>query len=224
MNLDRLALVALASLAVAGCMAPVGPVEVTRFHAPDAARLGQGTVRLEPAPGMNGEDLEFRSYAAAVERELLRVGYGAQVAGSGMTDQIAQVSLTRRSLAAGREGGPVSVGMGAGTGSYGSGVGVGVGINLSGPPPEQVTTELFVMIRDRASDKSLWEGRARFTVRASSARRNWPRRCSRAFPAARAKLSSSNDRDPFRVRFGQYRGSRRGRQRSPPRDPQGPPV
>jgi hypothetical protein len=168
LKLIALAAATLASLAMAGCVAPVGPVEVTRFHAPDTSRLGQGTVRVEPAPGMDGASLEFRSYAAAVERELQRIGYASQVAGSGMADQVAQVSLTRRSLVPGRDGNPVSVGVGAGTGSYGSSVGVGIGINLSGPPPEEVTSELSVMLRDRASGQSLWEGRASFTVRAGS--------------------------------------------------------
>ena len=61
-------------------------------------------------------------------------------------------------------GGPVSVGVGGSTGSYGSGLGVGIGLNLSGPPPEQVETELAVAIRDRKTDKVLWEGRASFTA------------------------------------------------------------
>ena len=60
------------------------------------------------------------------------------------------------------------MGVGGSTGSYGSGLGVGIGLNLSGPPPEQVETELAVAIRDRKTDKVLWEGRASFTVKASS--------------------------------------------------------
>ena len=56
----------------------------------------------------------------------------------------------------------------AGTGSYGSGLGVGLGINLSGPPPEQVGTEMSVTIRDRATGQSVWEGRASFAVRADA--------------------------------------------------------
>lgn len=168
MKLIALAAATLASLTMAGCVAPVGPVEVTRFHAPDTARFGQGTVRIEPAPGVDGASLEFKSYAAAVEQELQRIGYASQGAAPGMADQIAQISLTRRTSGPGRDGSPVSVGVGAGTGSYGSSVGVGIGVNLSGPPPEEVTTELAVMLRERASGQSLWEGRASFTVRAGS--------------------------------------------------------
>ena len=39
---------------------------------------------------------------------------------------------------------------------------------MSGPPPEQVETLLGVTIKDRASGKALWEGKASFAVRATS--------------------------------------------------------
>lgn len=158
--------VALALLAT-GCVAPVGPVEVTRFHGPDTAVLGRGSVQVEPAPGMDGQSLEFRAYLAAVARELTRVGYVEAAAGSGSA-QVAVVKVAREVFQPERARGPVSVGVGGATGSYGSGVGLGIGIDLSGPPPEQVSTELAVTIKDRSSGAALWEGRATFTVRATS--------------------------------------------------------
>lgn len=157
---------ALAALALAGCVTPVGPVEVTRFHVPDTSRLGRGTIAVEPAPGMVAESLEWRTYAAAVGRQLALVGYAEQTAGVG--DQVAQVRLQRQVFQPERRRGPVSVGVGGSTGSYGSGVGMGVGIDLSGPPPEVVETELAVTIKDRASGQPLWEGRSSFTVTAKS--------------------------------------------------------
>lgn len=159
---------ALAVLAVAGCVAPVGPVEVTRFHLPDTARLGQGSVAVEPAQGVDAQSLEFRSYAAAVSRELQRIGYSELIAGGRSSESVVLVSIERESFRRDRNGSPVSVGVGGATGSYGSGVGIGVGLNLSGPPPETVETRLAVTIRNRASGQSLWEGRASFSVRASS--------------------------------------------------------
>ena len=42
------AAVALASLA--GCVAPVGPVEVTRFHLPDTGTLGHGPIAVDLSP------------------------------------------------------------------------------------------------------------------------------------------------------------------------------
>jgi len=160
--------VTISLVALSGCVAPVGPVEVTRFHLPDTSRLGQGTIAVEPAEGIDGSSLEFRSYAGAVARELQRIGYTEMVAGSASSEQVAIVSLERRNFRFDRSGSPVSVGVGGSTGSYGSGVGVGIGLNLSGPPPEQVETRISVTIRDRASGQSLWEGRASFTVKASS--------------------------------------------------------
>lgn len=160
------ALVAAATMS--GCVSPVGPVEVTRFHAPGAIPLGQGTISVEPAPGQQ-DGIEFRTYAGAVMRELQRVGYVDTAAtGAGPGNQVATLSVERRAYRPGRYGSPVSVGMGGATGSYGSGVGVGIGLDLSGPPPEQVETRMHVMIRERASGSTIWEGRASFAVRASS--------------------------------------------------------
>jgi hypothetical protein len=161
---------ALGLAVLSGCVAPVGPVEVTRFHAPDIARLGQGTIRVEPAPGQ-ADDLEFRTYAAAVARELTRLGYAEAMPGAGASRQVALLTLERQTFKPQRGRGPVSVGVGGGTGGYGSGVGVGLGIDLSGPPKDQIGTRIFVAIRERAAPATataLWEGRAQFTVRADS--------------------------------------------------------
>jgi hypothetical protein len=160
--------VLLASIALSGCVAPVGPVEVTRFHLPDTTPLGQGAIRVEAGPGADGTSIEFRTYAAAVARELTRLGYTEAAPGAPAGSQIAVLTLDRRTLVPARRGSPVSVGLGGGTGSYGSGVGVGLGINLSGPPPEMVQTELAVTIRERGTGRSLWEGRANFAVKSSS--------------------------------------------------------
>ncbi len=151
------------ALALSACVAPTGPVEVTRFHVPEVARLS-GTIAVAPAPGMDPASLELRTFQAAVGRELQRVGY--RETGDGA--QVAEVRLERRTLQAARTRSPVSVGVGGSTGSYGSSVGMGLGIDLSGPPPAMTETLLGVMIRDRASGKVLWEGRASFAVRASS--------------------------------------------------------
>jgi hypothetical protein len=162
----HLAAAALA-LTLTGCAATVGPVEVTRFHLPDTTRLGRGTIAVEPAPGMVADTLEFRSFAAAVGRQLVLAGYREVLPGE-PADQVALVRLERHVYRAERRGGPVSVGVGGATGSYGSGVGLGIGFDLSGPPPDLVQTELGVTIRDRGAAQSLWEGRSRFAVTAKS--------------------------------------------------------
>lgn len=160
----RIALPILALAALAGCVAPVGPVEVTRFHVPDAP-LGRGPIAVVPAPGMPDTSLELRAYQAAISRELARIGYAPAAPGGA---QVAEVRLMRRTWQPERERGPVSVGVGAGGGSYGSGAGLGVGIDLSGRPAAQTETELGVMIKDRPGGRTIWEGRALFMVRADS--------------------------------------------------------
>ncbi len=152
---------------LSACVAPVGPVSVTRFHVPDVGPLGKGAIAVEPGAGMDAGSLEFRSYAAAVARQLSLLGYGEGASGSS-TPQFAVLRLERRVIQAPRVSSPVTVGVGGSTGSFGSGLGVGIGLNLSGPPPEMVETDLAVTIKDRASGAALWEGRASFSVRTSS--------------------------------------------------------
>ena len=164
--MKRLALAAvLAGTMLAGCVAPVGPVQVTRFHAPDVSPLGKGAIAVEAAPGSDPASLEWQTYSAAVTRQLILLGYTEAKPGSG--GQVALVKLSRRTLAPPGSS-PVSVGVGGSTGSYGSGVGLGVGINLSPKPAAEIATDLSVSIRDRASGATLWEGRATFVVSGKS--------------------------------------------------------
>lgn len=165
MNRLKIAALGPGLLALSACVTPVGPVEVTRFHVEDVSPLGKGTISVEPAPGSDGNSLEWQTYKAAVARQLVLIGYTEAAPGAGA--QIAQVRLTRAAFKAGGSS-PVRVGVGGSTGTYGSGVGVGVGFNLSPGSKQQVATELAVSIRDRASGKVLWEGRASFTVGSGS--------------------------------------------------------
>jgi hypothetical protein len=158
--------VILPALALAGCVAPTGPVEVTRFHLADTAML-RGAITVEAAPGMDPGSIELRTFEVAVGRELEKAGYRQEQAATA-SPQVAEVRLSRRTYQPERNRGPVSVGLGGATGTYGSSVGLGLGIDLSGKPPQMTETTLGVMIRDRASRQVVWEGRAAFAVRADS--------------------------------------------------------
>lgn len=165
-----LAAIIAATLALAACTTPQGLVEVTRFVDPaGAARLGQGTVFVESAPG-SPDGLEAAPYKAAVAAELTRLGY--RESNRAEAGQIAQVRVNRYVETAEGRRSPVSVGVGGSTGSYGSGVGVGIGINLGGGRGPQTGTQLGVTLRDaRASGGSgvnLWEGRAELRTAAKS--------------------------------------------------------
>ena len=149
-------------LAVSACATPQGPIEVTRFVDPaGSARLGQGTVFVESAPG-SPDGLEAAPYKAAVAAALTRLGYRETERANAA--QIAQVRIDRYSESPEGHRNPVSVGVGGSTGSYGSGVGLGLGINLGGGPRATIGTQLAVTLRDaRASGTgatNLWEGRA----------------------------------------------------------------
>lgn len=149
-------------LAVSACATPQGPIEVTRFVDPaGSARLGQGTVFVESAPGAL-DGLEAAPYKAAVAAELTRLGY-RETARAGAS-QVAQVRVDRYTETPEGRRSPVSVGVGGSTGSYGSGVGLGVGINLGGGPRPTTGTQLAVTLRDAnasaTSAVNLWEGRA----------------------------------------------------------------
>ena len=159
---------AMASLALAACATAPGPVEVTRFVAPDTAgQLAQGTVFVASMDGQDDDSLFLAPYKSAVAAELVRLGYTESDRES--ADQIATVSLEKYVLeAGGARRSPVSVGVGGSTGTYGSGVGVGIGINLGGGERDKVGTELAVTIRDAATSASLWEGRADFRVKDNS--------------------------------------------------------
>ncbi len=156
-----------AALALAACTTAPGPVEVTRFVAPERiGQLGQGRIFVESMAGPEGDSLALAPYKSAVAEELRRLGYvESDRAGAG---QIARVGVQRYTL--GSEGGrsPVSVGVGGSTGSYGSGMGVGLGINLGGGSREKLGTELTVRILDKVTQASLWEGRADFQVAENS--------------------------------------------------------
>lgn len=162
----NLALVLAAVTPLTGCVAPVGPVEVTRFHVADVSPLGRGAIAVEPAPGVDGTAIEWRSYQVAVMRQLVLAGYTEAASGAG--DQVAQVRLERVTFKPARPRKAINVGLGGATGSAGSAVGLGVGIDLTPRPAQQVETRLAVTIRQRSSGAVLWEGRASFTVGAGS--------------------------------------------------------
>ena len=151
------------ALALTACATTPGPVEVTRFVAPEAAsQLGQGTIFVASAEDGEDNSLALMPYKSAVADQLRILGYVETDRAS--ADQIATVRIERYVLTAQGRRSPVSVGVGGRTGSYGSGVGVGIGINLGGGERDKVGSELSVTIRSAASEANLWEGRADLRV------------------------------------------------------------
>lgn len=145
------------ALLLAGC-ATTQPVEVTRFHLDQP--IGRGTIDVQPLATAGPASLEFKTYAAAVQGELLRVGYSAAAPGA-TAQYLATVNFMRASRGTVDLGPPVTLGLGVGSfGRHvGGGVGGGIGIGKH-RHKELITSELSVRITDRGSGSTVWEGRA----------------------------------------------------------------
>lgn len=157
MRIPRSIIAGFGVLALAGC-ATTQPVEVTRFHLDQP--IGRGTIDVEPVAAAGPASLEFKTYAAAVEGELLRLGYTAPADG-GTAQYLATVNFMRTSRGTIDEGPPLTIGLGVG--GFGRNVGgggdVGFGVGKH-RHKELIVSQLSVRITDRASGSTIWEGRA----------------------------------------------------------------
>lgn len=173
MMIQRLAIAAGMTIALAACATTTPPVSVTRFHNAETMPIGTGTVTI--APAMESEDggsLEKRSYDAAVLRELQRVGFQealpSTASGAPAGEYLVRVLVDQSLLTAGGQRSPVSVGVGGRTGGYRSGVGLGIGINLGGKPKDKIVTELSVRISRQSDGNVVWEGRSSIEAKEGS--------------------------------------------------------
>jgi hypothetical protein len=160
-SLFRIAALSFASLALTACAASMPAANVTRFHNAPVTPVTTGTISItSPAESSEGTVLEYGTYAAAVRRELQRVGYTETASGATSSEYVARISVQQSRISADGGRSPVSVGVGGSTGSYGSGIGLGIGIDLSGKPKDRIGTELSVRISRRADNQAVWEGRS----------------------------------------------------------------
>jgi len=164
MSMLRKTAIAAACLTLSACAVPVGPVEVARFHLPDTAGLGHGTIAVTAGPGMAQGDLELQTYETAVERKLGALGYSP--ASPDQAEQIAQIRIARSEIDDGVN--TTHVGVSAAGSTHASAMGIGVAIPIGPRNARRTATDLAMVIRDRASGKVLWEGRASFTVSSTS--------------------------------------------------------
>ena len=148
-------------LLVGGCTTMTPPTQVTRFHTLDLPVPGAGSYHI--LAGAPGQPDEWTSHAAAVGRELVRLGLSPQRAGAAdVADYLVSVAVERRETTP-----PLAetrIGVGAG---HGGGVGADVGLLFGGNRPT-VTLRLIVRIRRPDAAVTLWEGRAVMTVPAAA--------------------------------------------------------
>lgn len=162
---------------LAGCSTGIGGgggvqsgVDVTRFHL--GQPLARGQISVEAFDQADVNSIEFRSYAAAVERQLAALGWtivGSAQGSNRLSEQVALVDVQQGSREALARRSPVSIGVGGGTGGFRSGVGGGVNFGLGGGRGgELVGTLLEVRIKRRSEGTVFWEGRASLEARAGA--------------------------------------------------------
>ncbi len=164
MLLRSVSALGLAGIGLAACTTTsIPPTEVIRYHL--GAPIARGTIDVEPQTGGGAASLEFKTYAAAVQSQLLKIGYAPPVPGT--PSQFFGVVSFQRSVVAGPpRRSPFSIGLGGGgfSGGRGGGVGLGGGVGIpigGGGRNEIVVTELSVTINRRADQTPVWEGHAR---------------------------------------------------------------
>ncbi len=161
--LPKLTLLAAAVLALAGC-ATQRTAEVTRFHLNQP--IPPDTISLVPIFGSDAFNLEYRTYADALTRELTAAGFRPiNNDGKSAYEAILKVEQTTRPLGRERRS-SVSFGFGLGGGGgyhggVGGGVGVGTTVPVGAPRQDFVRVNLLSLQIKRRSDSTIvWEGRA----------------------------------------------------------------
>ncbi len=170
MTIRSLAALGIAGAGLAACSTvQLPPTQVIRYHL--GAPVARGTIGVIPVTSGAPASIEFKTYAAAVETQLLRNGYTLPAAGS-QPDLIATVAFTRANRSGPPRRSPFSIGLGVGgsTGGYrGGGVGVGGGVGFpigGGGSTEIIVTELGVTIKHRVDQSPVWEGHAQSAAEA----------------------------------------------------------
>jgi hypothetical protein len=142
-------------LALAACAQSVS-TDVTRFNQFSGPPMG--TFSIKPGPDQENS-LEFTSNATLLAAELQRVGFAPAVDGK-QPDYIAGYTVTRTPFNAGKERGPVDLGVGVGGGSRGSGVGVGIGFNLGGGNSNTGFIDKLSVTMETPDGERVFEGNA----------------------------------------------------------------
>ena len=150
-----------------------GRIDVARFRAAgdEALALAHGPIAVVAMPGEEGADQRLgATFEAAVEDRLVHSGYAAAVAAEA-GGQLAEVRVVRSEAEpAEQKHKPVSGEMTMGVSNHGSMMGLAIQVDASKPRAALIGTRLETRIRDRASGRVLWEGRAEMYTRAGDER------------------------------------------------------
>ncbi len=165
MAVRSIMVLALAGASLTACATgpSLPPTEVLRYHLGEP--LDRGTIAVQPLTAGAPASIEFKSYAAAVQGQLIKVGYNPPAPGA-KPMLIATVAFTRTTQAGPPKRSPFSVGIGGGgfsggRGGGGVGLGGGVGFPIGGGGRDAIlVTEMAVTIKRSLDQSPVWEGRA----------------------------------------------------------------
>jgi len=165
MAVRSILVLALAGASLTACATgpSLPPTEVLRYHLGEP--LDRGTIAVQPLSGGAPASLEFKAYAAAVQGQLIKVGYNPPAPGA-KPMLVATVAFTRTTQAGPPKQSPFSIGIGGGgfsggRGGGGVGLGGGVGIPIGGGGRDAIlVTEMAVTIKRTVDQSPVWEGRA----------------------------------------------------------------
>jgi hypothetical protein len=144
-----------------------GKVQVSRFTAEDidGATLGHGSIGVAEMPGSTGDARQGATFEAAVVDQLAKAGYDT-VTPDGEHGQLAEVRVIRDVVRPEEtKRSPISGETTVGVSNRGSFAGMALNVDLSKPAKALMSTRLMARIRDRATGKLLWEGRADIVTR-----------------------------------------------------------
>lgn len=144
---------------------PSRKVEVEAFQAADAAALlGKGPITVAAAEGAEAE-WKLPVYEAAVVDQLAKLGYQTAVSGA-EGGQVAQIGIRHEQVMPEEpKRKPVSGAMEVGVSNRGNYTAMALNIDLTKAKKAIVSTRLDVRIRDKATNRVLWEGHAETQTR-----------------------------------------------------------
>jgi hypothetical protein len=144
---------------------PAKKLEVEAFQSADAAPLlGKGPITVAAADGTEAE-WKLPVYEAAVVDQLAKLGYDTAVSGA-EGGQIAQIGIRHEQVVPEEpKRKPVSGAMEVGVSNRGNYTAMALNIDLTKAKKAIVSTRLDVRIRDKASNRVLWEGHAEAQTR-----------------------------------------------------------
>ena len=123
-------------------------IDVTRQHL--SQPIARGPIAIEPFDRADANLPEFPTYAAAVARQLSRLGWTV-VNAVGQSEQVALIDV--------QQGSPAT---------FRPGMGLRGAAGLGSTSPDVIATVLDVRIRRRSDGTVFWEGRATSEARANS--------------------------------------------------------